>query len=225
MLQSFIFHFPLSYCGHPHRETFIHTFWVGIAFPQNQGKHECAMGRHKSRTFSWFQNVLSKPNQTNLAEGFSHRRWALSFSQLAVPWLSNHPLQWPRSRQMSLDECPGLFGMTSQRKGSRKSGNYFPRTATSSPWLPVSRVIIGRMAGQVLPHPLSCACPLTVAPILTGTFFPWRTGRRGFSSCCCCVQEPWAAGVSWASAEWHWTSLRCYLLLWSRTSVNNKAQV
>lgn len=64
---------------------------------------------------------------------------------------------------------------------------------------------------------------LPTAPILTGTFSPWRTGRRGFSSCCYCALELWASRVSSASAEARWTSLQCCLLIWSRTSRKGKA--
>lgn len=117
-----------------------------------------------SPTFSWF-------HQINLAEGRPHKvsTWLLTefhSSHRAVLWLPIHPLQWPRSRWMSLDECPGLFQMTSQRKASHRHGNCFPRTATSSTWLLGARVIISKlsrighgMAWEVLPHPLPCDCP------------------------------------------------------------------
>lgn len=70
--------------------------------------------------------------------------------------------------------------------------------------------------------PILSHSPTPTAPILTGTFSPWRMGRRGFSSCCHCGLELWASGANSASSGSRWTSSQCYLLIWSRTSMKGK---
>lgn len=129
-----------------------------------------------------------------------------------------------------LDKHPQLFGIISHGEGVHKAG-----TGTMSPWEHASYSL-----SQALGHPLwepqgwvmeqhsiflpiPSHIPAPAALILTGTSSPWRMGRTGFSSCCCCVLELGVAGASSASAELHWTSLQCCLLLWSRTSMTGRA--
>lgn len=70
--------------------------------------------------------------------------------------------------------------------------------------------------------PILLHIPTPAVLLLTGTFSPWRMGRRGFSFCCYYALELWASRVSSDSAESHWTSWQCRLLIWYHTSMKDK---
>lgn len=130
---------------------------------------------------------------------------------------------FPLSHQSNIQE---LFGISSFRKQGSESrySDYCTRRAC----LPICRALEHSIcelrlwvAFSLPSQPFSH--PRPAASILTGTFSPWRMDRRGFSSCCYCALELWASGASSASAESHWISSQCCLLIWSRTSVKGKA--